>query len=71
MLVSTPGVSHVAWAFDHVIESFRNELYPGYKSGEGVDADLMAQFPLAERAVAALGIVIWPMVEFEADDEVS
>ena len=67
-LVSTPGVTHVACAFDHVIESFRNELYPGYKSGEGVDADLLAQFPLAERAVVALGIVVWPMVEFEADD---
>jgi len=68
MLVSTPGVTHVACAFDHVIESFRNELFAGYKTGEGVDADLLAQFPLAERAVAALGIVVWPMVEFEADD---
>jgi 5'-3' exonuclease len=67
-LVSTPGVTHVACAFDHVIESFRNELFPGYKTGEGVDADLLGQFPLAERAVAALGIVVWPMVEFEADD---
>ncbi len=68
MLVSTPGVTHVACAFDHVIESFRNELFAGYKTGEGVDADLLAQFPLAERAVAALGVVVWPMVEFEADD---
>ena len=68
MLVSTPGVTHVACAFDHVIESFRNDLFAGYKTGEGVDADLLAQFPLAERAVAALGIVVWPMVEFEADD---
>jgi 5'-3' exonuclease len=67
-LVSTPGVTHVACAFDHVIESFRNELFPGYKTGEGVDADLLGQFPLAERAVSALGIVVWPMVEFEADD---
>ena len=67
-LVSTPGVTHVACAFDHVIESFRNDLYPGYKTGESVAADLLAQFPLAERAVAALGIVVWPMVEFEADD---
>jgi 5'-3' exonuclease len=67
-LVSMPGVTHVACAFDHVIESFRNELYPGYKTGQGVAADLLAQFPLAERAVAALGIVVWPMVEFEADD---
>jgi 5'-3' exonuclease len=68
MLVSTPGVTHVACAFDHVIESFRNELFPGYKTGEGIAPDLLAQFPLAERAVAALGIVVWPMVEFEADD---
>jgi 5'-3' exonuclease len=67
-LVETPGVSHVACAFDHVIESFRNDLYPGYKTGEGVAADLLAQFSLAEEAVAALGIVVWPMVEFEADD---
>ncbi len=68
LLVTTPGVTHVACAFDHVVESFRNQLYPGYKTGEGVDPALLAQFPLAERAVAALGIVVWPMVEFEADD---
>ena len=68
MLVSTPGVTHVACAFDHVIESFRNDLFAGYKTSEGVAADLLTQFPLAERAVAALGIVVWPMVEFEADD---
>ena len=68
MLVSTPGVSHVACAFDHVIESFRNDLFAGYKTSEGVAADLLTQFPLAERAVSALGIVVWPMVEFEADD---
>jgi 5'-3' exonuclease len=67
-LVSTPGVTHVACAFDHVVESFRNDLFPGYKTGAGVDAGLLAQFPLAERAVAALGIVVWPMTEFEADD---
>jgi len=67
-LVSSAGVTHVACAFDHVIESFRNELYAGYKTGEGVDPDLLAQFPLAEEAVAALGMVTWPMVEFEADD---
>jgi 5'-3' exonuclease len=67
-LLSTPGVTHVACAFDHVIESFRNDLFPGYKTGEGVDADLLAQFALAERAVVALGMVVWPMVEFEADD---
>jgi 5'-3' exonuclease len=67
-LVSTPGVTHVACAFDHVIESFRNRLYPAYKTGEGVAPALLAQFPLAESAIAALGIVVWPMVEFEADD---
>ena len=68
MLVSTPGVTHVACAFDHVIESFRNDLFPGYKTGEGVEKALLDQFPLAERAVATLGIVVWPTVEFEADD---
>ncbi len=62
------GTTHVAVAFDHVIESFRNDLYPGYKTGEGVDQKLLDQFPLAEDAVAALGIVVWSMVEFEADD---
>jgi 5'-3' exonuclease len=67
-LLREDGVSHVACAFDHVIESFRNQLYPGYKTGEGVPEELMAQFPLAERACAALGLVVWPMVEFEADD---
>lgn len=68
MLLEQPGVTHVACAFDHVITSFRNGLYPGYKTGEGVDPLLLAQFPLAEEAVAALGVVVWPMVEFEADD---
>ena len=61
-------MSHVGVAFDHVIESFRNDLFPGYKTGEGVEADLMSQFPLAERAAEALGVVVWSMVEFEADD---
>jgi 5'-3' exonuclease len=68
MLVSTPGVTHVACAFDHVVESFRNGLYADYKTSAGVEAGLLAQFALAERAVAALGVVVWPMVEFEADD---
>jgi 5'-3' exonuclease len=68
MLLTSPDVTHVGVAFDHVIESFRNKLYAGYKTGEGVDPNLMAQFPLAERAVAALGVVVWPMVKFEADD---
>jgi len=67
-LLAAPGVTHVACAFDHVIESFRNELYPGYKTGAGVDPNLIAQFPLAEEAVSALGLTVWPMVEFEADD---
>ena len=61
-------VDHIAVAFDHVIESFRNDLYPGYKSSEGMPADLLAQFDLAEEAVRSLGIVAWPMIEFEADD---
>lgn len=67
-LLARPEVTHVACAFDHVIESFRNDLYPGYKTSAGIDPDLLAQFPLAEEAVAALGVVVWPMVEFEADD---
>jgi 5'-3' exonuclease len=68
LLLGTPGVTHVAVAFDHVIESFRNGLYPGYKTGAGVDPALLAQFSLAEEAVSALGLVVWPMVAFEADD---
>jgi 5'-3' exonuclease len=67
-LVTSAGITHVGVAFDHVIESFRNDLYPGYKTSQGVDPALLAQFPFAEDAVAALGIVVWPMVEFEADD---
>ncbi len=67
-LLSTTDVTHLAVAFDHVIESFRNDLYAGYKTGAGVDPSLLAQFPLAERAVSALGVVVWPMTEFEADD---
>jgi 5'-3' exonuclease len=68
MLLTSSEVTHVACAFDHVIKSFRNDLFAGYKTGEGVDPKLLAQFPLAEEAVAALGVVVWPMVEFEADD---
>jgi 5'-3' exonuclease len=67
-LLRTPEVTHVACAFDHVIESFRNELFVGYKTSEGVDPRLLAQFELAERGTRALGIVVWPMVEFECDD---
>jgi 5'-3' exonuclease len=62
------GATHIGVATDHVIESFRNALWPGYKTGEGVEPDLMAQFPLLEEALSALGITVWPMVEFEADD---
>lgn len=68
MLLSSPDVTHVGVAFDHVIESFRNDLYTGYKTGEGVDPNLLAQFPLAEEIISALGVVVWSMVEFEADD---
>jgi 5'-3' exonuclease len=62
------GATHMGVATDHVIESFRNDLWPGYKTGEGVEPDLLAQFPLLEEALSALGIVVWRMVEFEADD---
>ncbi|MGD9765446.1 MAG: 5'-3' exonuclease H3TH domain-containing protein [Candidatus Binatia bacterium] len=67
-LLRDPEVTHLAAATDHVIESFRNELFAGYKTGAGIPADLWAQFPLAEDALRALGVVVWPMVEFEADD---
>ena len=62
------GVTHIAVATDHVIESFRNSLWPGYKTSAGVDADLLAQFHPLERALTALGVTVWPMVEVEADD---
>ena len=62
------GASHIAVATDKVIESFRNGLWPGYKTGEGLEPELLAQFPLLEDVLAAAGIVVWPMVEFEADD---
>jgi 5'-3' exonuclease len=62
------GATHVAVATDHVIESFRNGLWPGYKTGEGIEPDLLTQFPLLEEVLSAAGIVVWPMVEFEADD---
>lgn len=62
------GATHIAVATDHVIESFRNDLWPGYKTSEGVDAALLAQFPLLEEVLSAAGVVVWPMVEFEADD---
>jgi len=62
------GATHIGVATDHVIESFRNRLWDGYKTGAGIDADLFAQFPLLEEALVAAGIVVWPMIEFEADD---
>ena len=62
------GATHVAVATDHVIESFRNDMWPGYKTGEGIEPELLAQFPVLEEALAALGVTVWPMVEHEADD---
>jgi 5'-3' exonuclease len=62
------GATHVGVATDHVIESFRNGLWAGYKTSEGVEPDLLAQFPLLEEVLVAAGFVVWPMVEFEADD---
>jgi 5'-3' exonuclease len=62
------GVTHMGVATDHVIESFRNDLWPGYKTAEGVEPDLLSQFPILEEVLTAAGMVVWPMVEFEADD---
>jgi 5'-3' exonuclease len=62
------GTRYVGVATDHVIESFRNRMWPGYKTGAGIDPDLYSQFPLLEEALVALGIATWPMVEYEADD---
>ncbi len=62
------GATHIAVATDHVIESFRNDLWAGYKTGAGIEPDLLAQFPLLEEALVAAGILVWPMIEFEADD---
>ncbi|HEX8939853.1 MAG TPA: 5'-3' exonuclease H3TH domain-containing protein [Candidatus Limnocylindrales bacterium] len=67
-LLRDEGATHVGCATDRVIRSFRNELYPGYKSEVGVAPELLAQFPIAERAIEALGLALWPMVELEADD---
>ncbi len=70
-LLDQPEVTHVAAAFDTVIESFRNELFAGYKTGAGVEPDLLAQFPLAEEMLSAAGVVVWGMTEFEADDAIA
>ncbi|HEY7822254.1 MAG TPA: 5'-3' exonuclease H3TH domain-containing protein [Acidimicrobiia bacterium] len=67
-LLREPGVTHLAASFDTVIESFRNEMFPMYKSSEGVDEDLLRQFPFAEDALEAIGVVVWRNIEFEADD---
>jgi len=68
MGMTKAGATHIGVATDHVIESFRNGLWPGYKTSEGVEPDLLAQFPLLEEVMTAAGFVVWPMVEFEADD---
>ena len=62
------GATHIGVATDHVIESFRNDLWPGYKTGDGIEPALLAQFHPLEDALAAMGVVVWPMVELEADD---
>jgi 5'-3' exonuclease len=62
------GATHIGVATDHVVESFRNDLYPGYKTSEGVPPELLSQFPILEEALEAMGVVVWPMVNYEADD---
>src|SRR2546421_9842882 len=62
------GATHIGVATDHVVESFRNDLYPGYKTSEGVPPELLAQFAVLEEALEAMGVVVWPMVYYEADD---
>src|ERR1700688_1632051 len=62
------GATHLGVATDHVVESFRNDLYPGYKTSEGVPEELLSQFPILEEGLEAMGVVTWPMVYFEADD---
>jgi 5'-3' exonuclease len=62
------GATHIGVATDHVVESFRNNLYSGYKTAEGVPPELLSQFPIVEEALQAMGVLVWPMVEFEADD---
>jgi 5'-3' exonuclease len=70
-LLREPGVTHLAASFDTVIESFRNDLFPGYKSSAGMDPELLAQFPLAETALESIGVVVWRNIEFEADDAIA
>src|SRR6187200_1034057 len=70
-LLREEGATHVGCATDHVIESFRNDMFPGYKSSFGMPPELLRQFDIAEDAIRALGIACWPMVEFEADDAIA
>ena len=70
-LLREEGATHVGCATDRVIESFRNDMFPGYKSSAGMPPELLSQFPIAEEAISALGLVLWPMVEFEADDAIA
>ena len=67
-MLNSRVATHIGVATDHVIESFRNDMWPGYKTGEGIEPDLLSQFHLLEEALSAFGIVVWPMVEYEADD---
>jgi 5'-3' exonuclease len=67
-LLTEPEVTHIAASFDSVVESFRNEVFAGYKTGEGIEAELLEQFPLAERAMRAIGVTVWSMYDYEADD---
>src|ERR1700757_1684055 len=62
------GATHIGVATDHVIESFRNDRWPGYKTSEGIEPELLSQFPLLEASLEAMGVAVWPMGEFEADD---
>jgi 5'-3' exonuclease len=68
LMLMESGATHVGVATDHVVESFRNGLWSGYKRGEGIDPDLLQQFPLLEAALTAMGVIVWPMIELEADD---
>jgi 5'-3' exonuclease len=70
-LLREPGVTHLAASFDTVIESFRNDMFLGYKSSAGMDPDLLAQFPVAEEALESIGVVVWRNIEFEADDAIA
>ena len=62
------GATHIGVATDHVVESFRNDLYPGYKTSEGVPPEWLSQFPILEETLEAMEVVVWPMVDYEADD---